>query len=192
MSETLSAALAIVERHIVLHANQSLPDFLDWAYWTIIESDIRQLASVVSCSMQSSERDPTVDRTPAYGGTPGTATNSLTGNSPNPVNAGAEAAAVAAHKVESAAAAAHKATDRIADTAAAQVDRLSGTAHRAVNSAADAATSAAQWASTVPQQVQQVQARLTESACASIRAKPLQTVAGALAIGFLLGRLLRR
>jgi ElaB/YqjD/DUF883 family membrane-anchored ribosome-binding protein len=136
-------------------------------------------------------KDPIVDRTPAYGGTPGIATNSLTGNSPNPINAGVESAAAAAQKVESAAAAAHKATDRIADTATAQVERLSGTAHRAVDSAADAATSAAQWASTVPQQVQQAQARLTESACASIRAKPLQTVAGALVIGFLLGRLAR-
>jgi ElaB/YqjD/DUF883 family membrane-anchored ribosome-binding protein len=94
--------------------------------------------------------------------------------------------------VQSAASAAHKVTDRIADTAAAQVDRLSGTAHRAVNSAADAATSAAEWASTVPQQVQQVQTRLTESACASIRARPLQAVAGALVVGYLFGWLVRR
>ena len=94
-------------------------------------------------------------------------------------------------KVETAAAAAHKLTDRIADTATAQVDRLSGTTHRAVNGAADATISAAEWALAVPDQVQQVQTRLAESACASIRAKPIQVVAGALVVGYLLGRLAR-
>ena len=117
-----------------------------------------------------------MDKTPAFGGT-------LAGtfNSPNPTNA----------KVESAALAAHQVTDNVADKATVQVDRLSGTVHRAVNSAADAATSAAEWASTVPEQAKQVQMRLTESACTSIRAKPLQTVAGALVVGYLLGRLAR-
>jgi ElaB/YqjD/DUF883 family membrane-anchored ribosome-binding protein len=113
-----------------------------------------------------------MDRTQTY--TQPGMSGSLTGNLPNSVNAGVESAASTAHKV----------TDRIADTATSQVDRLSGTAHRAVNSAAEAATSAVQ-------QVQQAQTRLTEAACSSIRAKPLQTVAGALAIGFLLGRLAR-
>ena len=116
-----------------------------------------------------------MDRTPAYGGNPATTpSNSPGGNSPNPASASVESAASAAHRV----------TDQIADTASAQVDRLSGTAHRAVNSAADAASAAAQ-------QVHEVQTRLTESACASIRARPLQTVAGALVIGYLLGRLAR-
>jgi ElaB/YqjD/DUF883 family membrane-anchored ribosome-binding protein len=123
-----------------------------------------------------------MDRIPAFGTTQAANTNSPPGNSPNSVGASVQSAASAAHKV----------TDRIADTAAAQVDRLSGTAHRAVNSAADAATSAAEWASTVPQQVQQVQTRLTESACASIRARPLQAVAGALVVGYLFGWLVRR
>ena len=123
-----------------------------------------------------------MDRIPAFGATEAANTStSPLGKSPNSVGASVQSAASAAHKV----------TDRIADSAAAQVDRLSGTAHRAVNSAADAATSAAEWASTVPQQVQQVQTRLTESASASIRARPLQAVAGALAVGYLLGRIAR-
>ncbi len=92
-------------------------------------------------------------------------------------------------KVEDAAHAAHQATDRIADKATSQVDRLSGTAHRAVNSAADAASSAAEWASAVPEQAKQVQARLTEAASASIRERPIAIVAGALVIGYLLGRI---
>ena len=83
---------------------------------------------------------------------------------------------------------ARQTTDKIADTAIAQVDRLSGTAHRAVNSAADAASSAAEWASAIPEQAKQVQAQLTEVTRASIRARPIATVAGVLVIGYLLGR----
>jgi broad specificity phosphatase PhoE len=92
-------------------------------------------------------------------------------------------------KVEDVAHAAHQATDRIADKAASQVDRLSGTAHRAVDSAAHAASSAAEWASAVPEQAKQVQTRLTEAASASIRERPIAIVAGALVIGYLLGRI---
>ena len=108
-----------------------------------------------------------------------------TGSRPNPNTNPASA------KVEDAAQAAHQATDKIADKATAQVDRLSGTAHRAVNSAADAASSAAEWASTIPEQTRQVQAQFTETASASIRARPIATVAGALVVGYLLGRLMR-
>lgn len=92
-------------------------------------------------------------------------------------------------KVEDAAQAAHQATDKIADKATAQVDRLSGTAHRAVNTAADAASSAAEWMSAIPEQVDDVRVHLTEAASASIRARPIAVVTGALVIGYLLGRL---
>jgi ElaB/YqjD/DUF883 family membrane-anchored ribosome-binding protein len=123
-----------------------------------------------------------MERTPAFGSTASNLADASAGQtSPNPFS----------DKVESAALAAHQATDRIADTATLQVDRLSGTAHRAVNSAADAATVTAQWVSAVPQQVNRVQTRLTEAACASVRARPLQTVVGAVAVGYLLGRLAR-
>ena len=94
-------------------------------------------------------------------------------------------------KVEGVVQAAHQATDKIAEKTTVQVDHLRGTAHRAINSAADTATSAAEWASTIPDQAKQVQTRLTESACASIRARPIATVAGAFVIGYLLGRLAR-
>jgi ElaB/YqjD/DUF883 family membrane-anchored ribosome-binding protein len=100
------------------------------------------------------------------------------GSHSNPISAKVEDAARAAHQATDKIA--DKATaqvDRIADKAAAQVDRASGTAHRAVNTAADAASSAAEWVSAVP---------------ASIRARPITIVAGALVIGYLLGRLARR
>jgi hypothetical protein len=71
-----------------------------------------------------------MERSPAFGTTPVTSST----------NANA--------KVESAAMAAHQATDRIADSATTKVDQLSGSAHRAVNRTADAVSSAADWAYT--------------------------------------------
>jgi hypothetical protein len=97
----------------------------------------------------------------------------------NPLNA----------KIEDAAQVARQTTDKIADKAMAQIDHLSGTAHRAVNSAADTASSTAEWASAIPEQAKQVQAQLSEVTRASIRARPIATVAGVLVIGYLLGRL---
>ena len=95
----------------------------------------------------------------------------------------------ASAKIDDAAHAAHQTTEKLVDKATAQVDRLSGPAHRAVNSTADARSSAAEWASAIPQQAKQIQAQFTEAASVSIRARPIATVAGALVIDYLLGRL---
>jgi hypothetical protein len=103
-------------------------------------------------------------------------------------NAGRNPASAA---IEDAAQAAHLTTDKIVDKTAAQVDRLGDAAHRAVDSAAEAASSAAEWASTVPEQAKQIKTQLTDAASASIRARPIATVAGALVVGYLLGRLAR-
>jgi hypothetical protein len=120
-----------------------------------------------------------MDRSTTMGGTP-LGGNSNPASYPNP-NA----------KLDSAAQSAHHTVDRVADKATAQVDRLTGTAHRAVDSAADAANTAADWVSTLPEQAREVQSKFSESACASIRARPLSTVAGALVVGYLLGRIAR-
>ena len=72
-------------------------------------------------------------------------------------------------KIQSVKEAAHETTDKVARTATVQVDRLRGTAHDAVEGAAG----------------------LMESACASIRSRPMATVAGVLVVGYLLGRLTR-
>jgi len=90
-------------------------------------------------------------------------------------------------KVEGAARAAHQTVSKVADTAAAQVGELSGTAHRSVDTAATAAMSAADWVSTIPTQA----TKIADAASESIRARPLTTAVGALAIGYLLGRLAR-
>jgi len=94
-------------------------------------------------------------------------------------------------RVESAAHSLHQATDKIADTATEQIDRVSGTVHRAVNATADAASVAADWASTLPQQAQETQARLAGSAREMVRARPLGIVAAAFVVGAVFGRALR-
>lgn len=104
-----------------------------------------------------------------------------------PYSDGISPASQAMSKIESGAQTAHQAVDKVAERAASSVGRASGAAHQAVDSAAGAATSAAEWASTIPER----RARLSESACASIRARPISTVAGAAVVGYLLGRLAR-
>jgi len=113
---------------------------------------------------------------PAYGGNPNPASNP---------------ASLAGAKVEGAVQSAHKTVDAVADKATEQVGRMSDTAHRAVDSATDAATAATEWASKLPDQAKEIGTKVTDAACASIRARPLTTVAGALVIGYLIGRLAR-
>ena len=105
--------------------------------------------------------------------------------------AGGNAANSLGARLDGAAQTAHNTTDRLAEKAVAQVDRASETVHHAVDSAADAARSAARWASTYSERAKEVQAQLTDSASASIRARPIMMVAGALVVGYVLGRLMR-
>jgi len=93
--------------------------------------------------------------------------------------------------IEDVAQTAHRTTDKIVDKTTAQVDRIGGATHRAVDSAAGAAASASEWASTIPAQAKEVTTQVAEAASASIRARPIATVAGALLVGYLLGRLAR-
>lgn len=112
--------------------------------------------------------------------------NDPLGRSTNPLSNPATSA-----RVEDAAQSAHQTVDKVAEKASTQVDRLSGAAHQAVSGAANAVTSASEWASSTAEQAKQAQTRITEAACTSIRARPLSTVAGALVVGYLLGRLAR-
>ena len=127
-----------------------------------------------------------MDRTTTIG-------NPALGGNSNPLSNPATQA-----KLDGAAQSAHKTVDAVAGKATENVDRLSGTAHRAVNGAADAVTSAtdamasaADWAMGIPAQAKEMQAKVTDAACSSIRARPLTTVAGALVVGYLVGRLAR-
>jgi hypothetical protein len=119
-----------------------------------------------------------MDRTTALGGS-------------TPYGGNTSPSSPAGAKVEGAVQSAHRTVDTVADKATEQVGRMSDTAHRAVNSATDAATAATEWASKLPDQAKELQAKVTDAACASIRARPLTTVAGALVLGYLIGRLAR-
>ena len=76
-----------------------------------------------------------------------------------------------------------------------KIENVAQSAHKVVDTVADktagAATQAAGWASSLPDQAKEVQTRLTDSVCTSIRARPITTVAGALIVGYLLGRIAR-
>jgi hypothetical protein len=110
-----------------------------------------------------------MDRTMTTGGS---ASPSATANPATPLDVGS-----AAHT-------AHETIDKVSD-------RMTSAAHRAVDSTAGAANSAGQWASGVSEQARKAQARFNEAACETIRARPIATVAGALVVGYLLGRLAR-
>jgi len=94
-------------------------------------------------------------------------------------------------KIENAAQQVHQTVDRAADKALTGVGRVSDTVHRAVNTTADSAASAAEWASQVPEKAKRTQSAMTEAACNTIRSRPLSTVFGALAAGYVLGRIAR-
>jgi ElaB/YqjD/DUF883 family membrane-anchored ribosome-binding protein len=106
-------------------------------------------------------------------------------------NGGASLTNPVGSKVQGAAQVAHEITDKVAEQATVQVEHSAKAVHRAVDRTAETVSSAAEWASGISEQARQAQTRLTESASASIRARPIRTVAGALIVGYLVGRLAR-
>ncbi len=94
-------------------------------------------------------------------------------------------------RLDSAAQSARSTIDTAADRVTSGVEQMSSAAHKAVDTAAGAAATAANWATSLPDQARAAQERLTEAACESIRARPIAYVAGALVTGYLLGRLAR-
>jgi ElaB/YqjD/DUF883 family membrane-anchored ribosome-binding protein len=90
------------------------------------------------------------------------------------------------------ASAAHHVVDTLADQALTGVGKVSGSLHVAVNQAADAVGNAADWAAHVPARMQEKRVKLTNTAFATIRARPFVTLGSAIAVGFVIGRLTRR
>ena len=118
-------------------------------------------------------------------------TMAIDGNTPAAGGTNSMSNPATSARIGSVAHTAHQSVDRFADRATSQIDHLSGAAHKVVNSAADAASAAVTQASGITEQAKQAQSKITESACASIRARPIAAVAGALTVGYLLGRLAR-
>ncbi len=107
-------------------------------------------------------------------------TNTMPGNGMSATNTITEASGLA-----------HDAVNRVADKAAPVVDRAAGAIHRTIDKAADVATPAAEWVSTSGRQLADRSSELADSASGYIRARPFVAVAGALALGYFAGKLMR-
>ena len=90
--------------------------------------------------------------------------------------------------IEKRAAAAHHAIDKAADTV---VSKIAAGAHRGVDKVADAAAPAAGWLDQAAGKFKQKRQELMNEGSEQVRAKPLTYVGMALAIGFLVGRVMR-
>lgn len=94
--------------------------------------------------------------------------------------------------VESAGAALHSTIDKLADPARSTVDRMSSAAHQTVDTLAGNASHVAERFSDQTRRVTQAPAQAMEYSRSWVQERPLEAVAAALAIGFIMGRLTAR
>ncbi|MFO1304020.1 MAG: hypothetical protein U1F54_09835 [Burkholderiales bacterium] len=86
---------------------------------------------------------------------------------------------------------AHQAIDRAAEKAAPTLDRVRSGAHDTVDRMADSAASGLDWAAENTKVIARKGGEMTEMASGYVRERPMVAVAGAIAIGYLVGRLMR-
>ena len=97
------------------------------------------------------------------------------------------------HKgIDSAGAALHSGIDKVSDPARGAVDRLSTAAHGTVDKIASSATETAERFSEQTRRVTQAPSQALAYSKSWVQDKPLEAVAAALAIGFILGRMTGR
>lgn len=108
-----------------------------------------------------------------------TGNHAMTGSNPgsNPVAAAADRA--------------HQVVDRAAEKAAPVLERASTAAHRTIDKAADVAAPAADWVAENGKQLAHKSTELADACSNYVRARPLMSVAGALALGYFAGKLMR-
>jgi ElaB/YqjD/DUF883 family membrane-anchored ribosome-binding protein len=99
--------------------------------------------------------------------------------------------AASASRLEGAAERAHGLIDQARDGAAATAERAARSVHRRIDQAATGATAAADWMAQKTQSYRETPQAMVESACETIRARPLVSVGVALAAGYLIGRIAR-
>lgn len=104
---------------------------------------------------------------------------------------GSPAGTLTGNAVGNAADRAHQTVDRAADRAAPVLERAASAAHRGIDKAADVAAPAAEWVNESRKELAARSNELADAASGYIRARPLVAVAGALAIGYFAGKLLR-
>lgn len=86
---------------------------------------------------------------------------------------------------------AHQVVDQAAEKAAPVLERAQAAAHRTIDKVADKATPVAQWAAESSRSVVNRSTELTGAWGNHVRERPLASIAGALAVGYLFGRLMR-
>ncbi|MGE5667429.1 MAG: hypothetical protein ACM338_04470 [Betaproteobacteria bacterium] len=85
----------------------------------------------------------------------------------------------------------HRVVDRAAAMAAPVAEQAANTAHSAIDKVADVATPTAAWIADSRVRLATGSRALTETCGKYVRDRPLTTVAGAVAIGYLIGKLTR-
>lgn len=107
-------------------------------------------------------------------------TNSMTGSTMTGSN-----------PISSAAGRAHQMVDDVAQKTAPALQSATARAHETIDKVASAGNSAADWAATSGTQLADKSGALAEAWTGYVRARPLVSVAGALALGYFVGRVIR-
>lgn len=81
--------------------------------------------------------------------------------------------------------------DKVADRAAPALERARSGAHTTIDKVADGATCGAQWATENGKALATRSHQMTDACAEYVRARPLAAVVGAIALGYLVGRLTR-
>lgn len=81
--------------------------------------------------------------------------------------------------------------DKVADKAAPVLEKARSGAHQTIDKVADGAASSAEWATTNGKALATRSSEASDAAAEYVRARPLVAVAGALALGYLIGRMAR-
>jgi len=95
-------------------------------------------------------------------------------------------------KVDSAADQAHRAVDRAREKAAPALERVASVAHRTIDNVAKATAPAAEWMTENGKQLATKSTELADACSNQVRARPFVSVAAALALGYLIGKLVQR
>jgi len=95
------------------------------------------------------------------------------------------------NSVAGAAMRAHHIVDDVAEKATPVVKSATAAAHQTIDKVATVGASAADWVTASSKKVRDNSTAMADAASGQIRARPLATVAGALVLGYLIGRILR-
>ena len=101
-------------------------------------------------------------------------------------------AASGTNTFESAADQAHRVVDLAREKAAPIVERAATAAHRTIDTVAGATTPAAEWVAVNRKQLATKSTEFADACTNQVRARPFVSVAGALAVGYLIGKLIQR